>query len=194
MAVLFHDSMNPNWFGWGTADETLDALVSQIRSKDDYLQINERYKAKYGGDLIDDIDSENIDGPWSEDDNIEKLKSIIGMDSDLTLSGNTTSVQRALEQMREEPTPDNIENLKQYINDTHFDDMELIVYTLDYIDTIVKETLGATVEQQDAFLEVVEDLAEQGEGKSMRTGGRSGITFEDWFAQWRESKSNTWFI
>lgn len=195
MAVLFHDSMNPLWFGWSTNDETLDALVSQIRSKDDYLQINERYKAKYGGDLIDDIDSENIDGPWSEDDNIEKLKSILGMDSDeLARSGNTTSVQRALEQMREEPTPDNIENLKQYINDTNFDDMELIVYTLDYIDTIVKETLGATDEQQAAFLEVVEDLAEQGEGKSMRAGGRSGITFENWFAQWRENKSNTWFI
>ena len=194
MAQIFKESMESGWFGWGTDDNLLGALIAQIRNKEDYLQVNERYKAKYGGDLIDDVDAE--DSSWrlnNDGEFVEALKLAIGEDVDITREGISTPAMRAFATMRNEPTENNIAAFREKISQSNFDSVGAVMYILDEINNIVLATPGASPEQQEEFLQIVADFEETFEGQRAERRGYSAPMFEDIIANWKLNNSDQWF-
>ena len=194
MAQIFKESMEPGWFGWGTDENLLGALIAQIRNREDYLQVNERYKAKYGSDLIDDVDAE--DSSWRRNNDgefVEALKLAIGEDVDITREGISTPAMRAFATMRNEPTENNIAAFRAKISQSNFDSVGAVMYILDEINNIVLATPGASPEQQEEFLQIVADFEETFEGERAERRGYSAPRFEDIIADWKLNNSDQWF-
>ena len=194
MAQIFKESMEPGWFGWGTDDNLLGALIAQIRNREDYLQVNERYKAKYGSDLIDDVDAE--DSSWklnNDGEFVEALKLAIGEDVDITREGISTPAMRAFSTMRNEPTANNIAAFRAKISKSNFDSVGAVMYILDEINNIVLATPGASPEQQEEFLQIIADFEETFEGERAERRGYSAPKFEDIIADWKLNNSDQWF-
>jgi|SaaInl6LU_22_DNA_1037377.scaffolds.fasta_scaffold07612_3 hypothetical protein len=194
MAQIFKESMEPGWFGWGTDDNLLGALIAQIRNREDYLQVNERYKAKYSGDLIDDVDAE--DSSWRRNNDgefVEALKLAIGEDVDITREGISSPAMRAFATMRNEPTENNIAAFRAKISQSNFDSVGAVMYILDEINNIVLATPGASREQQEEFLQIVADFEETFEGERAERSGYSAPMFEDIIADWKLNNSDQWF-
>lgn len=194
MAQIFKESMEPGWFGWGTDDNLLGALIAQIRNREDYLQVNERYKAKYGSDLIDDVDAE--DSSWklnNDGEFVEALKLAIGEDVDITREGISTPAMRAFSTMRNEPAANNIAAFRAKISKSNFDSVGAVMYILDEINNIVLATPGASPEQQEEFLQIIADFEETFEGERAERRGYSAPKFEDIIADWKLNNSDQWF-
>ena len=194
MAQIFKESMEPGWFGWGTDDNLLGALIAQIRNREDYLQVNERYKAKYGSDLIDDVDAE--DSSWklnNDGEFVEALKLAIGEDVDITREGISTPAMRAFSTMRNEPAANNIAAFRAKISKSNFDSVGAVMYILDEINNIVLATPGASPEQQEEFLQIIADFEETFEGERAERRGYSAPKFEDIIADWKLNNSMQWF-
>lgn len=193
MAKLFLESQSDEWFGFfgaGTNDEMLQALVDQIQHITDYDSVNERYKSLPGAkgeDLIEAVDGEQT-GLWGEGSYVEQLKAAIGRQSDVDLSrmNLTTSIQRVIRAMQTEATPENILDLKRVINNRNFETIDQVESVLELLSDIVASQTVVTDKQQTAFLDVVEDLGEQGQDID-----------EDWFnddfSTWKSNNSNQWF-
>ncbi len=193
MADVFNESMEGNWFGWGTDEELLNALISQIRNREDYLQVNERFKPAFGDDLIDAIDAE--DSSWRLNNagpQVEALKRIIGEDVDITREGISTSAMRAFATMRDQPTEQNIAAFRAKISKTNFDGVDAVIYILEEVSKIVAATPGADEDQQREFLQIVADFEETFEGEAaLGDSGMPGdiITVADW----KLNNSEQWF-
>ena len=197
MAALFKESMEGSWFGWGTNEELLDALIGQIRDKEDYLQIN----SLYSGDLMQDIDAE--DSSWKLNNagpQIEALKRAIGQVSELDGKGFAPRVTRTFDAMKDDPTVDNIKSFRNNITLELFKDLDLddIIYLLDLVNNVVAALPGATDEQQEEFLLIVDDFLETfGEQTIGRrnSGGYGGgsVTGEKLIGDWKLNNSDQWF-
>ena len=197
MAKLFLESQSNDWFGFfgaGTDDKMLQALVNQIQNITDYDSVNERYKSLTdagGEDLIAAVDGEQV-GIWGEGSYVEQLKTAIGRQSDIDLakSGLTAPVQKVIRVMREEATPKNIRDLKRTISNIgpngNFKEIEQVETVLELLSDIVANQTVIVDDQQNAFLEVVEELGEHGQSLD-----------EDWFNNdfptWKNNNSNAWF-
>ena len=190
MATLFYESQSNEWFGFfgaGTDDKMLQALVNQIQDITDYDSVNERYKSQHGEDLIAAVDGEQI-AIWGEGSYVEQLKAAIGRqsDRDLARSDLTTSIQKVIRAMREEATPENISDLKRLINKNNFPTIDQVETVLELLSDIVANQTVIVADQQTAFLEVIEDLGEHGQSLD-----------EDWFnddfSTWKTNNSNAWF-
>lgn len=194
MAKLFLQSQSQEWFGFfgaGTNDPMLQALVDQIQNITDYDSVNERYKSlpdAGGEDLIAAVDGEQV-GLWGEGSYVEQLKTAIGRSSDedieLSRLDLTTSVQKVVRTMRTEATPENILDLKRLINKNNFPTIETVETMLELLGDVVARQTVTVEEQRTAFLEVVDDLGEQGESIDEDW-------FDDDFVTWKNNNSNQW--
>jgi hypothetical protein len=197
MGEVFKESMDGGWFGWGTDEDLLNALIGQIRNREDYLQVN----ALYDGDLIDDIDAE--DSSWKRNNagpQIEALKRAIGGFTEADERGFKPRVTRSLEAMKVEPTVDNIKNFRNNITLKNYEnvDLDAIIYILDEVNNIVAATTGATEEQQEEFLLIVENFeetfGEQTIGRRNSGGYGGGVqTGAELIGQWKLNNSEQWF-
>jgi len=195
MGKVFKESMESGWFGWGTDEELLNALIAQIRNRQDYLQVN----ALYDGDLMDDIDAE--DSSWKLNNRgpqIEALKRAIGESVEADEIGLKPIVTRALERMHGDPTVENIELFRRQITLKNFDnvDLDAVIFVLDTVNDIVASVPGASPDQQEEFLLVVENFLNTFKEETItRRSGRSGniVTGEELINDWKINNSEEWF-
>jgi hypothetical protein len=191
MAKLFLASQSDEWFGFfgmGTDDDKIQALVDQIQNITDYDSVNERYKSlpdAKGENLIEAVDGEQTT-VWGEGSYVEQLKAAIGAaGADISRLGLTASVERVMRLMQTEATSENIKDLIRLINNENFETIDQVESVLELLSDIVASQTAVTDEQKTAFLEVVEDLGEQGQDID-----------EDWFddfSTWKSNNSNQWF-
>ena len=118
----------------GTDEETIDALIAQIRDRYDYEMIDERYRQVGGDDsLIDDLASEQFQGLWGGGW-YGALAAKIGDNRRLELirAGLPRRVMDTLQDVERSPNNDTIQNLRRAIGreDLTEDQMSLIVERL----------------------------------------------------------------
>lgn len=113
-AEMFYNAGRGKTFG--TDEETIDALISQIRNRYDYELIDERYRQlpKIDDSLIDDLASEQFQGIWGGGW-YARLAGIIGDDRRLELlrAELDRRVIDALEDVEKSPSSDTIEDLRR---------------------------------------------------------------------------------
>lgn len=95
-----------------TDEDTINALIGQIRNRYDYEMIDERYRALSDDSLIDDLASEQIQGIWGGGW-YARLAEIIGDERrlDLIRVELDRGIMDALENVERAPTAENIEAL-----------------------------------------------------------------------------------
>ena len=198
MGKLFKESFEPGWFGLGgTNEELLNALIAQIRNRQDYLQVN----ALYDGDLMDDVDAE--DSSWKLNNRgpqITALKNAIGENIEADEIGLQPVVTRALEKMQGDPSVDNIEDFRKIITLKHFKnvDLDAVIWVLDTVNSIVASVPGASPDQQEEFLLIVENFLDTFKDQTIgrrNSGGYGGgsQTGEELINDWKINNSEQWF-
>lgn len=132
-AEMFYDAGRGKTFG--TDEETIDALIAQIRNRYDYELIDERYRQlpKVDDSLIDDLASEQFQGIWGGGW-YGRLAEIIGDDRRLELlrAELDRRVIDALEDVERSPGSDTIEDLRRVMRRAEItqDQMSIILERL----------------------------------------------------------------
>jgi hypothetical protein len=114
-AKMFYDAGRGRTFG--TDEETIDALIAQIRNRYDYEMIDERYRQVGDGDsLIDDLASEQFQGLWGGGW-YAALAAKIGDNRRLELirAEIPRRVMDTLQDVERSPSNDTIQNLRRAI-------------------------------------------------------------------------------
>lgn len=140
-AEMFHDAID----GVGTTETKIEALIANIRSRNDYELIDERYVALAGTDdsLIDDLAGEQFAGTFGYGW-YGQLAEIIG-DSrrlDMIRVELPRGIMDAIEDIERAPSEDNINRLRTVLDNRSFRNNE------DQLDIVI-----------DRLTEVVDDLS-----------------------------------
>ena len=164
-AKLFDNAIRAGLLG-GTDEDTIDLLIAQIKDRNDYELIDERYVKlpKTDDSLIDDLAGEQFAGifgyGW-----YGKLAEIIGDDRrlDMIRVELNREIRDAVEDVERSATQETIDNLKRRINNREFrsnkDQLDLVIDRL----SEVVDDLNSSADQQPiavAVNEIVEELQE----------------------------------
>lgn len=141
-AEMFYNAGRGKTFG--TNEETIDALIAQIKNRYDYELIDERYRQppiSADNSLIDDLASEQFQGIWGGGF-YASLATIIGDSNRLELirAKLSSRMMNALQDVERSPTRDTIESLRTAIRREELTQEQI---------SLVAERLQATVENTD---------------------------------------------
>lgn len=160
-ALMFHDAMD----GLGTTESTIEALIGQIQSRNDYELIDERYVALEDTDdsLIDDLASEQFAGQFGYGW-YGRLAEIIGDERrlDMIRVELPRSIMDAIENIERAPTEQNLQELRTELQDRSFrnneDQLDLVIDRLNG----VLEDLSSSDDQGPTLVlgEIIAELQE----------------------------------
>jgi len=189
-AKLFKESQTDQWafFGLGTNDEAMAVLVGLIRNREDYLNVNERYREQgFGEDLINDIDGEQV-AIWNEGSYVEELKAKIGRRSDVELARlNLPSVlQDRLSAVLDDPSVENLKDVKSFSTGRNLTEISQLEDILTFLHQVVITAPSLDDEQQAILLEIVDHYGELGKVIDEKW-------YNDGFAEWKTNNSQQWF-
>ena len=189
-AKLFKESQTDQWgfFGIGTNDEAMSVLVGLIRNREDYLNVNERYREQgFGEDLINDIDGEQV-AIWNEGSYVEELKAKIGRRSDVELARlNLPSVlQDRLSAVLDDPSVENLKDVKSFSTGRNLTEISQLEAVLTFLHQVVTTAPSLDDEQQAILLEIVDHYGELGKVIDEKW-------YNDDFAEWKTNNSQQWF-
>ena len=138
-AKLFYDAGSGRTLR--TDEETIDALIAQIRDRNDYETIDERYRQlpRTEDSLIDDLASEQFQGLWGGGW-YRRLATIIGDERrvDMIRVELDRRIMDALEDVESNPTPETVQQLRSRIDRegefrSNEDQLELVIDRLQEI-------------------------------------------------------------
>lgn len=143
----------------GTDNELVGLLISNIQNKSDYLVINEKYRAIYNNELINDLEDEEWwDSIWGG--NYIRLKNIIGEDVDLAKAGLSGRLQNKLDEFVDDTSEETLNELKVAIERENLDETKaraLVTNLEKFIDNANEPNNPIIVELQN----VVNNLKEE---------------------------------
>jgi len=165
MAELFKDAMKFAISTGGTDEDLITALVAQIKDREDYELIDERYKQLPGvnDSLIDDLASEQLFGMfgygWDG-----QLASIIGE-------------PERLEAIRVELDSETIDALQDLENDP----------SIEHIEAMKRRTSNNAIKSNEDQLELIVDRLEATLGGFANTGSAEYVMLMDYYRELKEA-------
>ena len=159
-----------------------------INNREDYLNVNERYREQgFGEDLINDIDGEQV-AIWNEGSYVEELKAKIGRRSDVELARlNLPSVlQDRLSAVLDDPSVENLKDVKSFSTGRNLTEISQLEDILTFLHQVVITAPSLDDEQQAILLEIVDHYGELGKVIDEKW-------YNDDFAEWKTNNSQQWF-